>query len=139
MYVPHPIFGALVTWIDSNLLARTKEPPMGPHFCGPFPDLLYRVAFHQFWLSELSWFSVAGALTVSSARLSEVENRGRRQGAPRPAARRPRTRSPAVAKQSGHPAGKASQAPTAPRVPRDQNAPGRPSGCGAGLVYKARG
>lgn len=141
--VPHPIFGAFsVTWIDSNLLACTKEPPMGP----PFLRLLSRISFYRGCFSSVlairallvlscrgangqprlapsggweSWRAAGGA----RVRLLGDWGPGVPQGAPS-------CRAP----------GRESKSSTAqpPRVPRDQNAPaGLPER--AGLVYKARG
>lgn len=123
LYVCHIPFLELLMWLGLILiyLPAPRSLPWGPHFCGSFPGSPFTgAAFHQFWLSELSWFSVAGALTVSLGSLrAEVENRGGRQGAlasgcsatEDPESRRGRP----VAR---HPAGKASQAPHSPRASR---------------------
>lgn len=102
-------------------LPAPRSLPWDPRFCGSFSRSPFRgAAFHQFWLSELSWFSVAGALTVSLGSLrAEVENRGGRQGALASGCSATEdTESCRGRPVAGHPAGKASQAPHGPRASR---------------------
>lgn len=133
--VPHPIFGAFsVTWIDSNLLACTKEPPMGP----PFLRLLSRISFYRGCFSSVL---AIRALLVLSCRGANGQPRlapsggwesWRAAGGARvPAARRLRTRSPAGGAQlPGTWQGKQVKHRTAPARPAWPERSGRPSGAG---------